>query len=294
MRKIFLFFVVLVTVVQSSCYAQLSDIARVDYTYIPESNSSIGYNRIRVLFNAPIKLKKESTYLFLGLDYSNINLKIEDSSIDNRELSDFQLLDLNIGYTTPLKNNWRIGVRFSPGISSNLSAKEVGFGDIVFSGDLVFIKDEKEGEGVKKPWRLITGLSYSGNRGFPFPLPFISYYKKFHKKWSYNLGIPKTNIQYHVSNRQRLKLLAELDGFTSNLQQGIILEDNTIAESINMSLILGSLQYEYHIAKHVEFFAKSSLILSNNVRLRDDNRDNIRELDNSNTIYLRTGIRLKI
>ena len=141
----------------------------------------------------------------------------ETPSFDKEALSDFQLLDINIGYTAPLKNDWRLGVRLTPGFSSNLTANDLSLEDVIISGDVVFIKDKKESKDVKKPWRLILGASYSGNRGFPFPLPFISYYRKFHSKWSYNLGIPKTNLQYHASSKHRFKLYTELDGFTANL-----------------------------------------------------------------------------
>ena len=275
--------------------AQLNDLARIDFTILPAGNSDIEYNRIRALFNYPIKLKKEGTYLFLGLDYSHINLIMGDSpSFDKKEIDGFQLLDLNIGYTTPLKNDWRLGVRLTPGFSSNLTANDLTFEDIVLSGDIVFIKDKTKDETVAKPWRLMLGVSYSGNRGFPFPLPFISYYRKFNPNWSYNIGVPKSNLQYHISENHRLKLYAELDGFTSNLQRGVLVNNNEVAESINISLILGGLQYEYHINDHLEFYARSSYIFSNSVNLRDDGKNNIESLDNSNSLYLRTGIRFKI
>jgi len=61
-----------------------------------------------------------------------------------------------------------------------------------------------------------------------------------------------------------------------------------------MSLILGGLQYEYHITKHIQFYTRTSYILSSSVNLRDDDRDNIQELDSSNSLYLRTGVRFKI
>lgn len=108
------------------------------------------------------------------------------------------------------------GVSIKPGLSTNLTANALNFEDIVLSADLVFIKERELEEGKKN--RLIFGITYSGNRGFNFPLPFVSYYKQFHTKWSYNLGIPKTNFQYHYNKKQRLKLYAELDGFTANLQ----------------------------------------------------------------------------
>ena len=286
---------IIVVCITNFGFAQLSDLARIDYTILPAGNSNIEYNRVRALFNYPIKLTKESTYLFLGLDYSNINLIMaENPSFNKEELNGFQLLDFNIGYTTPLKNDWRLGVRLTPGFSSNLTANDLSFEDVIISGDLVFIKDKTKAKGVKKPWRLILGASYSGNRGYPFPLPFISYYRKFHSKWSFNIGIPKTNLQYHASRKHRFKLYAELDGFTANLQRGVLINNTLKAESINMSLLLSGWQYEFHITKNIQFYARASFILSNSVNLRDEHKDNLIELDNANTLYLRTGIRLKI
>lgn len=277
-------------------FSQLGDLAKIDYTILPAGNSNVEYTRARALFNVPIKLKNEKEYLFLGLDYSNFNLRMdgEDFPYDKEQLSDFQSLDINIGYTTPLKNDWRLGARLSPGFSTNLSATSLSFEDVILSGVVVFIKNKKESEDVKKPWRLIIGASYSGNRGFPYPLPFISYYRKFHPKWSYNVGIPKTNLQYHISAKHRLKAYADLDGFTANLQRGVLVNDAVVAESVNMSLILSGLEYEYQFTKHIRFYARTSYILSNSVHLRDKNRDDIIDLDNSNTLYLRTGVRFKI
>lgn len=210
-----------VLILSLNSHSQLNDLARVDLTYIPNKSSDVEYTRFKALGNYPIKLKKEGAYLLVGLSYSNIHLRFQDDNLpfDKEMLNDFQLLDLPIGYTQKLKNDWRLGIRFTPGISTNLTANDLTFEDIVFSGDVVFIKERNLDDTRKE--RLILGASYSQNRGFPFPLPFISYYRKFHPNWSYNLGVPKTNLQYHFSKRNRLKLYAELDGFTSNLQNGV-------------------------------------------------------------------------
>ena len=279
----------------ATCNAQLDDIARIDWTILPKLNSTVEYTRIRGLFNYPVKLKGEKTYLLLGLDYSNINLLSSGDNLFNTDALDgFQLLDINIGYTKPLKNDWRLGVRVTPGISTNFVKNGLSFEDFVFSGTLVFIKDKTKDPELKKPWRITAGLSYSQNRGFPFPLPFLVYYKRFHPKWSYKIGIPTANLQYHLSEKHRIKLYAELDGFTSNLQKGLLTDNGEEADRINMGLILGGLQYEYIIVKHVEFFARASYIINQSVQLRDRDNNNIEELDDSNSLYLRTGIRLKI
>ena len=61
-----------------------------------------------------------------------------------------------------------------------------------------------------------------------------------------------------------------------------------------MSLLISGLQYEYFITKNIQIYARSSYIFSNSVNLRDNNKDNILEIDTSNSLYLRTGVRFKI
>ncbi|WP_420574952.1 DUF6268 family outer membrane beta-barrel protein [Kordia sp.] len=288
--RIILFFLLFFS---SVAFAQLGDLARIDYTYIPNAKSNVEYSRFRALFNYPIKLKDDDTFLFLGLDYSNIHLKSErDFPFNTRDLNDFQLLDFSFGYTTPLKNDWRLGIRFQPGFSTNLAANALSLDDLVFSGTIAFIKKGKVAYG--KAQRLILGVSYEGNSGFNFPLPFISYYKKFSPKWSYNLGIPKTNLQYYFSSKHRLKVYAQLDGFTSNLQRDVPVINGEAAKSINLSLILSGLQYEYYFTKHLQFYARTAYIFATDNELRNKSRAGIFSLDNKAKIYLRTGVKFKI
>jgi len=274
--------------------AQLVDLARVDFTILPSGASNFEFSRIRGNFNYPIKLKNEKGYVFLGLDYSNINFVYNQNelSFDTEVITEFQIIDLNIVYVVKLKNDWMLGARFTPGISSNLKLFDSSAEDIVFSGDLVFIKDMKD-QGNTTPYRLIVGISYSGNRGFPFPLPFLSYYRKFHPNWSYDLGIPKTNLQYHFSEKNRLKLYAQLDGFTANINGGTLV-DGDIAQSINMSLILSGIQYECHFKDHFEFYVRTSYILNRAVQLRDTKKKDIFLIDDSNGVYISTGLQIKI
>ncbi|WP_299677143.1 DUF6268 family outer membrane beta-barrel protein [uncultured Dokdonia sp.] len=277
------------------CQAQLADLARIDYTILPAKDSDFEFNRTRASFNYPIKLNDNQTYLFLGLDYSNINITYGDEEVpfDRDDLNGFQLIVVNIGYTSKINEKWRFGARLTPGVSSNLRASDLDIKDIVFSSDVVFINDKKDDPTALKPNRLILGVSYSQNRGFPFPLPFISYYRKFAEKFSYNFGVPKSNIQYHISDAHRIKVYAQLDGFTSNIQQGTTINDER-PERFNMSLILSGLQYEFHFKEHFEFYLRSAYILDRSVQLRDSRNNEIFEIDNSNGFSLSTGLRIKI
>ena len=275
-------------------YAQLSDLVKIDYTKLPKGSSDVGYDRLRGLFNFPIKVNDNSFFL-IGLDYSKIELSFDDSidAFDIDAIEEFQLLDLNIGYTFKMNENWRFGARFTPGFSSNL-VKELSFEDAVFSGDIVFIKDKKNDKNVKKPYQLILGVSYSGNSGIPFPIPFIIYYRKFHPNWSYKFGIPKSNLQYHLSKKSRFKLIVELDGFTSNIQGGLLVNGDKLADKANMAIIIGGLRYEYKFTDHIELFFNTAYILSSSAKLKDKNNNTVISVNKSNTYYLRSGIRLKI
>lgn len=274
--------------------AQLSDLARLDFTFIPNKGSDVEYTRSRFLVNYPLKLRKEGQFLFLGVDYSNVHLRFKDNDLpfDRELLNDFKLLDFTIGFTKPLKNGWRLGVRIQPGISTNNAARNLSAEDAVFSGDLVFIKKfEKD---IERPSRLIVGLSYSQNRGYVFPLPFISYYRKFRPDWSFNLGIPKSNLQYHLSDKHRIKLYAQLDGFTSNIQNGALVNENEFAELINMSLINGGLQYEYHFTDHFQLDLRAAYNFSLSNKLKDGDNNTILTIDNDSRSYLRAVLKFKI
>ncbi|WP_424001111.1 DUF6268 family outer membrane beta-barrel protein [Maribacter sp. IgM3_T14_3] len=290
----FKYFFAILFFATSATQAQLSDLARLDFTFIPNKGSDVEYTRSRFLINYPVKLKKEGEYLLLGIDYSNIHLRFKRDELpfDRNLLNDFKLLDFTIGYTKPLKNGWRLGVRFQPGISTNLTAKSLNANDLVFSGDVVFIKNFETD--IDKPSRLIVGLSYSQNRGYVFPLPFISYYKKFSPDWSYNIGIPRTNLQYHLSENHRFKLFGQLDGFTSNIQNGALVNGTDTAEIINMSLINGGLQYEYHFTDHLQLDVRAAYNFSLNNKLKDGSNNTLFTIDNDSRSYFRAVLRFKI
>lgn len=290
-KKLPIWFVLFIT---SIAFGQISDLVKIEYTYIPKANTNVGYDRIRALFNYPIKLTNDNFFI-VGLDYSNIDISFDSSinAFDTEAIEDVQLLDINLGYTFKMNKDWRFGARITPGFSSNL-VKKMSFDDVVFSGDIIFIKDKKNDPNLSRPYRLILGISYSENRGIPYPIPFVSYYRKFRSKWSYNIGIPKSNLQYHLSDKSRFKLIARLDGFTANIQDGILINESDIAEKINMSIIVGGLSYEYHFSRHLQLFCNFANIFFTNAELRDRRSKSIISVNKDNTFYLRTGLRFKI
>ncbi len=273
--------------------AQISDLARIEYVGIPGNGEGVTYDRHRAMLNYPIEVK-EDAYFLVGLDYSYVNLEIEPALVpfDPEPLNRFQLLDLNLGYTYKMRNDWRFAARIAPGFSSNLTASKLSFEDLAFSADVVFIRNRKKVDLPKKPTQLILGLSVSNNRGFPI-LPFISYYKKFHSKWSYNVGVPKSNLQWHLHEDHRLKAVVRLDGFSGNLQQGFVVNES-VADRFRIRLLVAGLRYEYKCTKNLEFYINGSYILDSNAVLQEGTQNSLFELTDKNTAYVKTGVRFKV
>ncbi|WP_374959041.1 hypothetical protein [Gilvibacter sp.] len=67
-----------------------------------------------------------------------------------------------------------------------------------------------------------------------------------------------------------------------------------VADNISMTQIISGLGYEFNFAKNFYFYAYAAYTLYNELRLRDENRDNVFNLNENNTGYFRTGVKYKI
>ena len=279
-------------------YSQETDLARVEYTYIPQVNSKNSINRFRTFVNLPLKLGWEGCYLIPGFEYRNLDMDINDAvPFEKNGMGRFETLRGSISAVFKMKNNWIIAIRTGGELASNFEESTIGNNDINFTGAVYFIKD-RTGTKFKTPSRLIVGVNYSTNAGRPFPLPIFNYYRKFQPDWSYSLGTPKSNLKYFIHKKHVIQLYATLDGFFSNIQKNrtITYPDGStaVAENISMTMVLGGLGYEYYISKHILFYLYGGWSFYNEIRLRDTDLNNLYVLNDENTFYLRSGIKIKI
>ena len=284
----------------SPIHAQLTDLARLEYTYFPQRDSDNSFKRIRFSANLPLKLNDKGAYLVPGVEYRNVAFDFEDvPSFSTEELTNFNSFELTLGYTYKVSEFLRFAAKSGALVTSNFENSGITGDDILYSGAVFLIKD-KTGKGeAKKPWRLIMGLSYSTKAGIPIPLPFINYYKKFHPKWSYGIGVPKSNIRYNLNKKNRFQIFATLDGFFANIQNNRAIPaagDNNfnIAESISMTVALGGFGYERYLTDHLVFYAYTGFTFINDIRLRDEDQEDVFTINDSNSFYMRGGLKFKI
>jgi len=279
-----------------SMQAQNTDLARIEYTYFPQSDSDNSFRRFRTFVNFPIKLKKKGSYLFPGVEYENINFKFNDKApvLERDELDRFQSFSASLGYTFKMQKNWRFAATAGLMLASNYEMGEVLSDDLLYTGSVFFIKDEK-GEETLRPWRLILGLHYSTTSGMPFPLPVVNYYREISPNWSYSAGVPKSNLKYSFNEKHHLQLFATLDGFFANIQNNRVMSTTgQVAKNISMTIVLGGIGYEYNFTKHLVYYLYAGHTLMNDIRLRNGNKDDVYEVNKTNTFYGRSGIKFKI
>lgn len=289
----------LIVVITGAASAQTTDLARIEYTYFPQSDSDNSFRRFKSFINFPIKLNDNGAYLVPGIEYRNTNLKYNDPAVfDTNDLDRFQSFTGSLGYTFKMNELWRFGIIAGLKIASNFETSEIVKDDMIYDGSVYFIKI-KEDERYIEPVRLILGLSYSTTTGVPFPLPVINYYKRFSPDWSYGLGVPKTNLKYYINEKHELQAFVTLDGFFANIQNNFSVSPNTpgsgrMAENISMTIVLGGLGYEYNFTDNLSLYVYGGHTIRNDIRLRDADLEKVYTINETNSFYGRAGLKFSI
>jgi hypothetical protein len=272
--------------------AQSSEIFKVEYSSLPNSDSGTNTSRYRVLLNVPIKVGLEN-YMVLGSDFSLINFEsTKEYPFDDSELNKLYIIDLNVGYILKLNEEWRFVGIVTPRLASNF-VNGIEGEDFKLNLTATIWKEKKDAD---KPFRLIVGLTYNSTTGLPVPLPLINYHKRFHRNWSYSLGIPRTDLRYHISEKHTLQMALFLDGYFVNVQNDILLPDGELGSSLSLSAVVSAIGYQYNISKRMSFYGIFGYTLSQQGLLRNDKREKvyILNVDKSGGVYWKAGFKVSI
>lgn len=286
-----IFLVLLVSFLQLEVGAQTTDLLRIEYMNISNNGSKNSVSRFRGLFQLPIKVK-EGSYLVIGGDYRYLDLKLKNVPFATEDLGYIQTIEGSLGFLHKVKNsNWYYGFKLGIRLASNFdTALEAD--DVLYLIGAYAIRDRTKDSDADKPNRLVVGIDYSTTPGRNYPLPILNYYREFHPDWTYTLGVPKTNIRYKFDQKNHVQAFLTLDNYFANIQ-GYMLINGKRAENISQTIILGGLGYEHYFTKHWLYYGYAAYSISNDYRLRNNERDDIYTIDDKSTLYFRTGIKFK-
>jgi len=270
--------------------AQSPDIFRIEYMLMPKNKADAELSRIKLVANVPLKVK-ESDNIILGAEYNYLSQEYGDnSSFEMKGIKNLHVVDLNLAYVYKYNEDWRfIGVT-TPRLSSTLT-NSIENGDVSVNITLGAFKDIQN---IDKPMRLVLGIAYNSTVALRIPLPIVYYEKKFHHKWTYVVGVPKTGLKYHLKKNQMIQTEIILDGYFVNLQNNIILPNMGFASSISASAALITIGYQYNLTKNMSFYGYAGHTLFQDGVLRDKDRNDIFTLNDEPSFYFRTGFRIGI
>ena len=270
---------------------QSTDIFRVEYLNIPENDTGIKTQRYKILFNLPIQLNAKKDYLITGMEYNRFDMDYSrDLPFDKSELIRFHVIDLNLGFITKWNENWNLVTIVTPRMASNFISGSLT-DDFFLNATATLWKERPNAD---KPFRIVLGLTYNSTTGLPVPLPLINYYRKFHPKWSYTLGIPRSSFKHYINKKHSLEMALFLDGYFINVQNNIILPDDQIASKISLTALVGTLGYQYQVTKRTSIFAMVGRSLEQEGKLRNDKRGDVFLLNDESNLYIRTGLKIGI
>ncbi len=271
--------------------AQNTDIFRLEYLNIPVNDTGVKTQRYKALINFPIKLNENKDYLVVGGEYNRFDMGYSaDLPFDKKEMIRFHVIDFNLGLVKKWNENWSVVAILTPRLASNLLDGVVR-DDFFMNASAAFWKEKPKAD---KPYRLVLGLTYNSTTGIPVPLPLIHYYKRFHPDWSYVIGVPKSNVKYHINEKHSLELALFLDGYFMNLQNNIVLDNGLVASRISFNSLVGTIGYQYNVTENISFFALAGSTLFQEGKLRNRERGEVFVFNNDSNLYIRTGFKIGI
>ncbi|MBT9190002.1 MULTISPECIES: DUF6268 family outer membrane beta-barrel protein [Zobellia] len=269
-------------------FGQTPDVVRLEYMMMPRNNSDAELSRMKLLVNVPIKVK-DSNNLVIGAEYNRLAYNLaRELPFSNAGLKQFHVVDFNMAYVWKFNPNWRfIGV-VTPRLSSTLT-NPIENGDFSVNSTIGFLKEKKN---IDKPSIMVLGLAYNSTVALRVPIPIFYYEQRFHKNWSFVVGIPKTGMKYHLKERHQFQTEFIFDGYYVNLQNNIVLPNTISASSVSSSAALVTVGYQFKLAASTFVYAYAGHTVFQDGVLRDEERNDIFTLNDNPSFYFRTGFRI--
>ncbi len=227
----------------------------------------------------------EKGILNMGFNYKYAQLNFNTHEDFFSNLEDFHSLGVNLSYIRRMNEKWMFIGMINPQLSSNFKAK-------LTSDDFYLNLIALVNYSSKPNNRLTFGLVYSNSMGLPFPVPIISYWKRFNDQWEMNLGFPRIGTTFTMNPKSSFSGYIEFDGYNANISKNmssVLFEEERMAEQINYNAIISGIEYQYKIDKF-NFTIKAGYTLGQVFELQNSNNDTAYEFDMGSNLNFGIGV----
>ncbi|WP_282079322.1 DUF6268 family outer membrane beta-barrel protein [Aquimarina algiphila] len=286
-------YIVLVFGVGNVLWAQNPDmeVAGFEYTVIP-GLGEVGIEKYTANLNFGKKFNK--SVLGFGASYDSYNFMFNNAAIDfdTQSYETIHTIKTRLFYRYSINNSWFATVLFSPSLSSNLEGS-LSSEDLIMSSAATV---SKSWDNETKSSVLTFGISFGTAFGKPQFIPVISYQKMINTQWSYNLGIPRTKLNYSFDLRHKVSISASFKGLFGNISSTMNFKDlgNLTDTKLQYNALDTSVEYNYRIQPNWTTVIRIGYSPWNQLKILDKENKEIYDFEIDNTVFISMGLKFNL
>ncbi|WP_435263666.1 DUF6268 family outer membrane beta-barrel protein [Tenacibaculum sp. nBUS_03] len=262
--------------------------------YTPEINNNVLYDYERIsgkLGFKPIFLKKLTLFNTLGMDYHSISFGKESPSfLANKE----QYYNVNYSLLAQyrISRNWSINTLIMPHLVGNFNQK-ITVDDFKING-ILFAEKRFNTKNKNTYFTLAFGLGYLTLSGENTINPVVNIMGNIKNKISFAIGLPNTYVKYNFNDKHSLKVLGDLNDFTTRINTRVIVNQpdyQKVKRSVFTTVSVGA-EYNYWLNKSIGVMLRATYSLFEKYEIQNIDDAILFDFSSPSKAYLSVGIKI--
>ncbi len=269
-----------------------TEIAGFEYTTIPNVGDT-GIEKYTLNLNLGKRFKKRGT-VGVGVSYTYYDFMFNNASLDFDALSyeNIHTIKSRFFFKYFINTTWSANVMFAPMLSSNFEGS-LSHEDVIISSAVTLSKSWSN----EKASSLFTfGIGFGTALGAPQLIPIVSFKKKVNETWSYSLGVPRTEINYHFDSRHTLSTTASFNGLFGNISSTVDFQDlgSFVDTKLQYNSLDTSLDYRYRIQPNWTTIIKIGYSPWNQLKILDNENNEIYDFEPNSSLFIAMGLKFNL
>jgi hypothetical protein len=261
--------------------------------YTPEfkGDNLFSYQKSGVSLSLPpLAFNRLTFYSTLGLEYHQFSYKNGVAAF-SEEMEKFYNVQYSLLVKFQLSKNWSLNTVAIPRVVSNFN-NGINSDNVDING-VVFVEKKFNSKKPNRYFHLMVGVGYLTLAGKTTINPVVNFMGKLNEHVSFVIGIPNTYVKYNFNRKHSLRVLGELNDFTSHINKTLFVDvaktqkiDKTIFTEASVGL-----EYNYWLTKSIGILLRGTHTVFSEYKLEDVNEQSLFDFNSTLKPYVSLGIK---
>lgn len=244
-----------------------NDVFYIQYLQQNEFLEGVKYQKGSARFSFPfIRKERFSVFSSIGFDTHDFNFENIQELGNTDGLERFYNANLSNLLQFKLSEKWSLNAVLSPFLISNFE-DGVSSDNFNFNGNFFAERTFLRKNGGY--FQLGIGVGYMTLNGTTQVTPITQLKARLNEKWSFVVGLPNAYLKWDFHEKHSLKLLGDLNDFTSKLDEESFGLPEGDADELVFTTISGGIEYNYWFTKAFGLMVKGTYPVWGNYEIRD-------------------------